>query len=153
MRIRFTPYKDFWIRVGVSLLVAVFFVFLGAESVMGVIHSGQFVYDLIASFVLAFILGSYIRLLSIRLDKKYPWNKTTVIRMIYQAVAGVVLPSLFTLAYIYVYMMIIMGLSKEDVVFFHAEFPIAVLLIIFWNIVYAGHFFWQEKKKQNPDAG
>jgi len=153
MRVTFTPYKDFWIRIGVSVLVAVFFEFLGAESVTGVIHSGQFVYDLIATFVLAFILASYIRYLSIRLDKKYPWNKTTVIRIIYQFIAGVVFPSLFSLAYIYVYMTVIIGLDKEEVAFFHSEFPIAVLLIIFWNIVYAGHFFAQEKRKQNPGPG
>jgi hypothetical protein len=151
MIIKLVPYKDFWIRIGLSLVVVFFFEFLGTESFNDAITSRFFWTDLIAGFILIFIASTFIRSVSLYLDKKYPWNKNFFPRIIYQFLAGVLLPSLFVLAYVYIYFFVIMKATKEEVVFFNAEYPIAVLLVIFWNLVYVGYFFSLESKKEKKE--
>lgn len=151
MKIKLVPYKDFWIRAGLSAIITVFFEFLGTESFHDVVNTRFFYTDLIAGFILVFIVTTFIRAVSLYLDKKYPWNKAIFPRIIYQLLIGVLLPAFFVLAYIYVYFFIVMKARNEEVVFFHAEYPIAILMIIFWNLVYVGYFFSLESKKENKE--
>ena len=151
MKIKLVPYKDLWIRLGLSALLAFFFEFLGEESFASVVGHWMFIPDLLAGFILVFVITSWVRFVSMRMDKKFPWNKKLLPRILLQFLLGVVVPSLFVLAYVYVYLYPVMKAYKEEVVFFEAEFPIAVLLIIFWNLVYVGYFFAAESKKEKKE--
>mgnify|MGYP000941697744 CR=1 FL=1 len=151
MRIKLVPYKDFWIRLCLAVIVTFFFEFLGTESFHDAVNTRFFYTDLIAGFILVFIVTTFIRAVSLYLDKKYPWNKALFPRIIYQLLIGIILPTFFVLSYIYVYFFKIMNAKNEEVAFFHAEYPIAILMIIFWNLVYVGCFLSLENKKEKKE--
>lgn len=147
----FSPYRDFWLRLSVSLLLAFFFVFLGTDSISDIIKGKYFVADILAGFSLSFIATSLINLITSYLDQQYPWSKYFTTRLIYQLIAAVVLPALFVLGFMYTYLIVLLGFKKEEVQFFYTEFPIAILFIIFWNVVYVGYYFYRENKKQKEE--
>lgn len=147
----FFPYRDFWLRLGLSVLLALFFVFLGSDSISGTMQGKYFVADLLSGFSLTFITTSLINIITAFLDEQYPWNKYLATRLMYQLIAAVVIPAIFVLAFMYTYLIVMLGFRKEDVEFFHTEFPISILFIIFWNAVYVGYFFYRETKKSNRE--
>lgn len=151
METNFSPYRDFWLRLGVSVLLAFFFVFLGSDSITDIIKGKYFVADVLAGFTLTFITTSSINIITAYLDKQYPWSKYFTTRLLYQLIAAVVLPAVFVLAFMYTYLIVILDFKKEEVQFFYTEFPISVLFIVFWNVVYVGYFFYRESKRQKEE--
>lgn len=149
--LNFSPYRDFWLRLGLSVLLAFFFVFLGSDSLGDTIKGKYFVADLLAGFSLTFITTSIINFITVYLDDQYPWNKYFATRLLYQLIAAVVIPAFFVLAFMYTYLIVMLGFKKEEVQFFHTEFPISILFILFWNVVYVGYFFYRETKKSNRE--
>ena len=143
----FSPYRDFWLRLGISVLLAFFFVFLGSDSITDIANGKYFVTDVLSGFILTFIITSSINIITAYLDKQYPWNKYFTTRLIYQFIAAIVLPAFFVLAYL----IVLLGFKKEEVQFFYTEFPISVLFIVFWNVVYVGYFFYRETRKQKEE--
>lgn len=147
----FVPYRDFWLRASASALLALFFVFLGTDSIADIINGRYFLPDILAGFSLTFIVTSLINIITAYLDLQYPWSRYLTTRLIYQLIAAVALPALFVLGFMYIYLIVLLGFKKEDVQFFYTEFPIAILFIIFWNVVYVGHYFYRESKKQKEE--
>ncbi len=143
----FSYRMDFWVRIIVSLVFSLFFLFLGTDSISYIVNGKYFLADLISSFLLIFITTSYISMLSHWFDRHYPWNKQPATRFTYQLIAGILVPSAFVLGYMYLYLIVILGFKREEVPFFNTEFPIAVLFIVFWNALYAGYYFYREQKK------
>lgn len=143
--------RDFWIRITVSFVFSLFFIFLGTNSIPDIIHGKYFWADFISSFLLVFIVITYISLLSAYFDRHYSWSHQPTTRFFYQLIAGIFIPSAFTLGYMYLYLIVILGFTRADVPFFHTEFPISVLFIIFWNVVYAGYYFYKENKKSKVE--
>jgi LytTr DNA-binding domain len=144
-------YRDFWLRLGLSLVLAFFFVFLGSDSFSNPVNGKYFITDLLAGFSLTFITTSLVNIITAYLDQQYPWNKYFVTRLLYQLIAAVAIPSIFVLAFMYIYLIVMLGFKKEEVQFFNTEFPISVLFIIFWNVVYVGYFFYRENKKSSRE--
>lgn len=151
MNKRFFTYRDFWLRLVVSVLFAVFFVFLGSDSLTTTIQGKYFVADLLAAFSLSFLVTTSINIVIVHLDKQYPWNRYLFTRLIYQLIAAVLLPSLFILGFMYTYLIVLLGFEKNDVQFFTTEFPISVLFVIFWNLVYLSFYFFRENKQQKEE--
>jgi hypothetical protein len=147
----FSTYRDFWLRLGLSVVLAFFFVFLGSDSFSNTVKGKYFVADILAGFSVTFITTSLINIITAYLDQQYPWNKYFVTRLLYQLIAAVVIPAIFLLAFMYTYLIVLLGFKKEEVQFFNTEFPISVLFIIFWNVVYVGYFFFRESKKSNKE--
>lgn len=147
----FSLYRDFWLRLGTSVLLAFFFVFLGSDSIPDIVKGKYFVTDVLAGFTLTFIVTSSINLITAYLDRQYPWNRYFATRLLYQLIAAVVLPAIFVLAFMYTYLIVLLGFKKEEVQFFYTEFPISVLFIVFWNVVYVGYFFYRENKTQKEE--
>lgn len=146
-----SPYRDFWLRLGVSVLLTFFFVFLGTDSFTDIINGEYFVTDILAGFSLTFITTSAINIITSYLDQQYPWNRYFTTRLLYQLIAAIILPALFVLGFMYTYLIVLLGFKKEDVQFFYTEFPIAVLFIIFWNVVYVGYYYYHENNKQKAE--
>jgi hypothetical protein len=138
--------RDLWIRVLVSLVLSLFFLFLGSDSITDIVWGEYFLADLSASFLLVFIITSWISLLSGYFDRHYAWNTHTAARIVYQLIAGILIPAAFVLGYMYLYLIVVLGFRREEVPFFHTEFPISVLFIIFWNLLYAGYYFYRESR-------
>ncbi len=147
----FSPYRDFWLRLGLSVLLAFFFVFLGSDSLSETIKGKYFIADLLCGFTLTFITTSLINFITAYLDDQYPWNKYFAARLLYQLVAAVVIPAVFVLAFMYTYLIVMLGFKKEEVQFFHTEFPVSIIFILFWNVVYVSYFFYRETKKSNRE--
>lgn len=147
----FSPYRDFWLRLGLSVLLAFFFVFLGSDSLSDTIKGKYFIADLLCGFTLTFITTSLINFITAYLDGQYPWNKYFAARLLYQLVAAVVIPAVFVLAFMYTYLIVMLGFKKEEVQFFHTEFPVSIIFILFWNVVYVSYFFYRETKKSNRE--
>lgn len=147
----FVPYRDFWLRLWLSVILALFFVFLGSDSISDTISGKYFVADLLSGFSLTFITTSLINFITAFLDEQYAWNNYFATRLMYQFVAAVMIPAVFVLAFMYTYLIVILGFKKEEVQFFNTELPIAVLFIVFWNVVYVGYFFYRETKKKNRE--
>lgn len=148
---KFSPYRDFWLRLTASVLLAFFFVFLGSDSITDITRGKYFISDLISGFTLTFIVTSAINIITAYLDKQYPWNKYFTTRLFYQLIAAIIIPSMFVLAFMYTYLIIVLNLKKEEVQFFYTEFPISVLFITFWNVIYVGYFFYSENKKSKAE--
>lgn len=148
---KISPYRDFWLRLGVSVLLAFFFVFLGSDSIGDIVKGKYFLADVLAGFVLTFITTSAVNIITAYLDEQYPWSKYFTTRLLYQIIAAVAIPGIFVLAFMYTYLIVLLGFKKEEVQFFYTEFPISVLFIIFWNVVYVGYYFYRESKKSNRE--
>lgn len=151
METNFVAYRDFWLRLGVSVLFSFFFVFLGSDSLIRTINGKYFIADILAGFSLSFIITTVINIITIYLDNQYPWNKYFITRLLYQFIAAVVLPALFVLGFMYTYLIVLLGFTKNDVPFFNTEFPISVLFIVFWNLVYLSYYFYRENKNQKEE--
>lgn len=151
METNFVAYRDFWLRLGVSVLFSFFFVFLGSDSLIRTINGKYFIADILAGFSLSFIITTVINIITVYLDNQYPWNKYFITRLLYQFIAAVVLPALFVLGFMYTYLIVLLGFSKNDVPFFNTEFPISVLFIVFWNLVYLSYYFYRENKNQKEE--
>ncbi len=143
--------RDFWLRVSIALVFSLFFIFLGTNSISDIINGKYFWADFLSSFLLVFIVITYISQVSANFDVHYPWSSQFATRLAYQLIAGILIPSAFVLGYMYLYLIVILGFEREEVPFFHTEFPISVLFIIFWNVVFAGYYFYQESKKSNAE--
>ena len=102
----FSLYRDFWLRLGLSVLLAFFFVFLGSDSLTGTIQGKYFIADLLSGFSLTFITTSLINIITAFLDDQYPWNKYFATRLLYQLIASVVIPAIFVFAFIYIYFIV-----------------------------------------------
>lgn len=151
MKPRFTPYRDFWTRFFVSLFIALFLTFLGSDSLSAVFNSKDFVPDVLAGFILSFIVTSLINLVTSYLDIHYPWTSNIITRIFYQFIAGILITSVFVLAYMYTYLLVIRGYKKEEILFFYTEFPISVAFIAFWNLVYVGFYFYRVSTTQKAE--
>ncbi len=142
---------DFWLRVVISIIFSLFFIFLGTDSISAIIGGKYFWADLVSSFLLIFITTSYISILSAWFDLHYSWSNQFTTRLIYQLIAGILIPAAFVLGYMYLYLVVILGFKREEVPFFHTEFPISILFIIFWNLLYTGYYFYRESKKSKGE--
>jgi hypothetical protein len=146
-----SPYRDFWLRLGVSITLTFFFVFLGTDSLSDIVNGKYFISDTLSCFTLIFIVTTYISIITTYLDRQYPWHAYIATRVLYQLIAGFVIPAMLVLAYMYTYLIVILGFKKEEITFFYTEFPISILFIIFWNAVYVGYFFYRESSKQKVE--
>ncbi|HUM45723.1 MAG TPA: hypothetical protein PLD84_02270, partial [Chitinophagales bacterium] len=82
----------FWIRFIVSIVTALFFIFLDADSIVDVIKGKYFLADFLAGFTLTFLLLTYLSWLMTYLDGEYPWHERFTSRLFYQLTAGVIIP-------------------------------------------------------------
>lgn len=149
--LKLLPYRDFWLRLTVSVLLAFFFVFLGSDSIIDIVKGKYFISDILSGFFLTFIVTSSINIITAYLDQQYPWSKYFATRLIYQLIAAVVIPSTFVLGFMYTYLIVLLGFSKNEVQFFYTEFPISICFIIFWNVVYVGYYYYIETKRSKDE--
>ncbi len=133
---------------GISLLISLFFIFLGSDSVSYVVQGEFFVTDLVVSFFLTFLLLVYLSRFNSYLNKKYSWQEHLSKRLSRQILGGILVPAIFVYVYMYIYLFWVAGFDYTEVPFFYTEFPISVLLIIAINIAFAAYLVYKENKHQ-----
>lgn len=148
--------RDVTIKLGMSLFLSLFFVFIGVPFFMMdnlVQEDKHFFKDLISVFLLNYLIITFISKLSSWLDRKYPWSSSLLkVRLPLQFLSGVLLPSLFIWIYIYLYRMLILKMHPLDMdQFSSGDFPVAILVVIFLNIYFTGLYFYRENKEKHSD--
>jgi hypothetical protein len=97
------------------------------------------------------LLASSLFLLPLLTSASYLHISTIISPGAVNLLPGILIPAAFVLGYMYLYLIVILGFKREEVPFFHTEFPISVLFIAFWNVVYAGYYFYSESKKSKDE--
>ena len=133
-------YKDIYFRIAGSLIGSHFIVMFGVEvSFFHVLLKPMYWIALAGSFAIAFLLMLLIRLISIRLDRKFSWEQRTIERISLQLLFGVVLPGIaaFLLAAGY---FAIRGYNILNTLYLRIDYPVILILILLINIYYLVYY-------------
>ena len=133
-------YNDLYFRIAISLLAAHFIVAFGIDrTIWELLLMTAYYRSLAGSFIIAFLLVSAVYKATVKLDRHWPWGKNNLVRTIYQAAFGVVLPSAlaFILAAIY---FALYGINILKTPYLKYDFPVIVVFIILVNTYYFAYY-------------
>lgn len=142
-----TKYPDFWFRLFGSLFFSHLVETLGRNvSIAEQLLTRDYWYALLTGWLIAFLLWTFISVVSSRLDDRFDWLATTMPRLAWQLLLGIFLPALlvFFLSWLQVKI-----LFDQDIIengYHLTEFPFSVLIITLINGVY---FAWYLYKRVN----
>ncbi|WP_461789454.1 LytTR family DNA-binding domain-containing protein [Pedobacter sp.] len=142
----FVSYNDFWLRVISSVIAAHFIVVYGVEkSLFHILLTPVYYVAMAGSVTIAFILITFVRMIYIRLDRKYGWIERPVERTGLQLLLGLIAPGIlaFILASLY---FSLRGMNILDTLYLRFDYPIILLLILFLNLYYLAYFFYQRMR-------
>jgi DNA-binding LytR/AlgR family response regulator len=129
-------YNDLYFRVAISLLAAHFIIAFGIDKTLWeLLLMTAYYRALAASFIIAFILVTAVYMATVKLDRRWPWEKNYLFRLLYQTCFGLILPSAaaFVLAAIY---FALYGMNILHTVYLKYDFPVIVLFLLILNIYY-----------------
>ncbi len=135
-------------RLTAALVLALFFVFIGAESISDVVVAPYFISDMVVAVSVGYVLISYINIINNYLQITYPLQLRFKKRVVQQLLLGILLPSLFIAIAISIYFFSVMDYNPAEVSFFYNEFPISVVVIVALNLFFAAFSFFRENKIQ-----
>jgi DNA-binding LytR/AlgR family response regulator len=135
-------------RLATATALALFFVFVGTDSITDVINTSYFTSDVVVTTAISFILVSYVQAINNFLKKKYSLHQQFQKRVTHQIMLGVVLPALFTVIAISIYFFGVMNYKPEEISFFYNEFPVSIVVIAALNLFFAALSFFKENKMQ-----
>lgn len=125
----------------IAAIIAIFFVFLGTDSLIETAKGKYFLADLCMAFLTAFALLLYLGLLT-----RYVYHKKTGsgkwLKLGYQFAGGVLIPAVLIFVVFNIYLVQILGFSMKDVTFLVYEFPIAVILLLVLNAIFIGYHYF-----------
>lgn len=143
------PYRDTIARITISLIAAHFIVSFGVDkSIFEFLLLGDYYRSLAGSALIAFALFSLVRLVTIRLDKKFDWFERPLERALMQLLIGVGLIAIvaFLLATFY---FISYGINILKTVYLKYDFPVIVLFIVLLNLYYFAYYLVYYIKQKN----
>jgi Ca2+/Na+ antiporter len=150
------PYRDFYFRLVLSLGAAHAIVVFGEQrSLSQLLLMPEYYISVLGSFLIAFILVSMVRWLTIRLDRNYDWMGKPLQRTALQILLVVVAPGLaaFLLATLY---FTLQGISILNTVYLRFDFPVIILMLVLLNAYYIAYYFYLQavnKKANEPVTG
>ena len=156
--IRKDGYHDLYFRIIVALLAAHLIITFGEkESLFELLVMPAYYWSLAPSFAIAFLLVSFVNLVTIRLDRRYDWKQRAVLRAGLQLCFGLLLPALlaFLLAAVY---FLCFGYHILDTLYLKYDFPVIVLMLVLLNAYYLEFYFYRqwrisENKMSLPASG
>lgn len=132
----FIRYNDFWFRVIACALAAHFIVMFGVRvSFFEALVKGHYHIPMLSSFLIAFLLMSYVRYACVRLDRLYDWRAHTLQRIGLQLFFGLVIPAVLAFAMAYVYFLA-RGVSILATSYLRFDYPVIILLLVLLNAYY-----------------
>lgn len=133
-------YKDLYLRIGLSLLAAHFIIAFGIKySFWELLLMSAYYRSLLGSFIIAFILVSTIRWITIKLDRNWPWGKNNLVRLVYQLGFGVALIAAFAFILAAIYFKL-HGINILKTGYLKFDFPIIVIFIVLVNTYYFAYY-------------
>jgi len=147
-----TVYNDLYFRLIISLLAAHFIVVFGEKpSWAELLLNPNYYISVAGSFIIAFIVVTFVRWLTSRLDRKYDWIQQPIQRAGLQILLVLVVPSIaaFFLATLY---FITLGVNILETVYLRFDFPVVVLLLIVLNAYYISYYFYLRTKTTTTTA-
>lgn len=137
-------YSDLYLRLAACLAASHIIVVYGeSRSVFEIMLVPEYYIAVIGSTIIAFILFSIVRFITIRLDLIFPWRSRTTERIGMQFFFGFVLPSFcaFLLAAFYFY---IRGGNILKTTYLRYDFQVVMMQLLLINIYYVAYYFYQQ---------
>lgn len=136
-------YRDFWFRIIASALAAQFIVMYGIEeSFFEVLLTDLYYIAMAGSIIIAFVLITFVRWVTIKLDRRFGWTERTVERVGLQVLLGWVAPGLFAFLLAFIYFSL-RGLNILDTLYLRFDYPIILVMIIILNLYYLAYYFYE----------
>jgi hypothetical protein len=135
-------YHDLYFRLLACLIGSHIIVVYGeTKSTFEILLTPAYYYALAGSFLIAFILFSILRLISIRLDKSFEWEERKMERLLLQIFWGLTIPGLiaFLLAAFYFW---IRGINILSTTYLRYDFQFILLQLALINSYYFASYFY-----------
>ncbi|MEC3880218.1 LytR/AlgR family response regulator transcription factor [Parapedobacter sp. 10938] len=147
-------YRDIYFRLIISLLVAHFIVTFGeAYSLSELLLMRAYYLSLPGSFIIAFILISLVRWITMRLDKRYDWMEKPLLRTALQLLFAIVAVSVVAFLLAALYFRVVLGINILDTAYLQFDFPVIVLLLILLNAYYIVYYFYLRAVGNKESSG
>jgi hypothetical protein len=140
-------YNDHYFRIAISILAAHFIIAFGiTRTIWELLLMTAYYRALAGSFIIAFTLVTIVYKATVKLDRRWPWGDNNLVRIFYQAVFGLLLPSVlaFILAAIYFYLQ---GVNILKTVYLKYDYPVIVLFLLMINVYYFAYNQYMQAKK------
>jgi len=147
-------YNDLYARLLITLFGAHYIVSFGEpESFFELLLMWDYIRSLLYSWGIAFIIVTLIRWITLKLDKKFDWKEKPIVRLLLQALFGIIILSLvaFLLAAVYFSLHNINILKTEYLSF---DFPVILLMLAIINFYYFVYYVlvsWRQSKSTDND--
>src|SRR4030095_16938477 len=146
-------YKDFWFKIIGCLLASYIIDALDRqETIFERLRSKYFYIDIAGGFVIALMLWEFVRFCTRHLDKRLTWSEQPVKRPLLQVALGVILPSLLSFVFTWIWM----GAAYDQDIFktswLNNEFYTVILIIILINLIYFTWWLYLNWKQQSELA-
>src|SRR5690554_6613230 len=137
--------------LGFSLLLAHFFIALGRDDAFwGLFWQVSYYQDLFFVSIIVFLVSLLIRSIWVKLDEGCSWQENFRKRLIRQVVAGVVLPTCFSVVLVYGYMILILEQDISKTTYFYYELPVSLVVILTLNLILGLQYLSRIKTIQLP---
>ena len=146
-------YKDFWFKIIGCLLASYIIDALDRqETIFERIRSKYFYTDIAGGFVIALILWEFVRFFTRYLDKRLTWSEEPVKRLLLQLAFGVVLPSLLSFVFTWIWMRAAYDQDIFKTSWLNNEFYTVILIILLINLIYFTWWLYMNWKQQSALA-
>jgi hypothetical protein len=132
--------------LGYSLLLAHFFIALGRDDAFwGLFLMPAYYQDLAFVSIIVYMVSQVILLIWKKLDHRHAWRSNFKKRLVYQLLAGVMLPTLLSFLLVYGYMGLILKQAIAQTTYFYYELPVSMLIILMLNLILGLQYALREK--------
>lgn len=138
-------YPDRWLVVIGSVLIGYFFVAIGTgESLFEFLSKPAHLRDLLGASLMTALIWLWVRTVTVWLDRRYDWFAQPIRRIVGQLLLGVGLTVLGSLGMAMVYFSLVVGQPITESTYPMYEFPISILFIVGFNVLYLGLYLYQK---------
>lgn len=138
-------YRDRWLIAIGSLVIGYFFVAIGTgEGVLDLLSQPMHIRDLFGVSFMTALIWLFVRSVTNWLDQRYDWFEQPLRRVASQVLLGVGGATLVSLSMAMSYFSIVVGQPIAESTYPIYEFPVSMLFIVGFNIVYLGLYLYQK---------
>ncbi|HLL96437.1 MAG TPA: LytTR family DNA-binding domain-containing protein [Spirosoma sp.] len=142
-----------WLIAIGSVLIGYFFVAVGTgEGVFELLSNPMHLRDLLGASLMTAVVWLCVRIITIWLDRRYDWFEQPLRRITAQLLLGVGLSVSVSLGMALVYFPLVVGQPIAESNYPIYEFPISVLFIVGFNVLYLGLYLYQKARKSTTPA-
>lgn len=145
-------YRDFWVRIFVSVLAAHFILALNEpENFIELLQLPGYLPLLLQNWLLVFLIFSCVRSITIVLDKDFPWAGKFTTRIFFQVFFGMGVPIFLCLMFASLYFSH-HDMNMADTGYMKLEFWFSILFIALLNAFYGFyHFAFIKPDSKHPN--